>query len=72
MIDANDVWEKEWLTEKYQTEIVANIIKQGWAIDELNAGVTLDQLEDLIWRDYPSWAEQYLLDEKEERQLNQE
>lgn len=67
-----DVWENEWLTHKYQVEVVSEIVQQAWAIDELNAGVDLEQIEDLIWRDYPSWAEKVLLDAKEERMENQE
>ena len=68
----SDVWENEWLTHKYQVEVVAEIVQQAWAIDELNAGVELEQIEDLIWRDYPSWAEKVLLDSKEERIENYE
>ena len=66
----SDVWENEWLTHKFQVEVVTEILHQAWAIDELNAGVELEKIEDLIWRDYPAWAEKVVLDTKEE--INEE
>lgn len=54
------VWNKEWLMMEYQTRVVDVIIRQGWAIDEMVAGVSQENLLDEIWESYPDWAEVYL------------
>lgn len=69
---SSDVWENENLTNRFQVEVVSEMVSQSWAIDELNAGVKIEDIEDLIWRDYPTWAEKTLLNSKEEIKLNQE
>jgi len=69
---ASDVWDNELLTHRFQVEVVNEIMHQSWAVDELNAGVEMEEIENLIWRDYPTWAENVLLDAKEKRMLNDE
>jgi len=68
----SDVWENEWLTHRFQVEVVNEMIHESWAVDEINSGVEMEDIENLIWRDYPTWAEKVLLDAKEDRILNNE
>lgn len=68
----SNVWDNEFLTDQFQVKVVNEMMLQNWAIDEINAGVDREDIEDLIWRDYPAWAEKVLLDAKEERMSNYE
>jgi hypothetical protein len=65
----DSVWNKQWLLDTYEKQVVQKVMTQGWAIDELNAGVDVSRIEDLIWSDYESWALDYLDKEKTDREV---
>lgn len=60
-----DLWDLDWLTDKFKEEVVDKEMKQAWAIEEIEYGANAEDIENLIWKDYPAWAEQKLLDAKE-------
>ena len=61
-----DIWSRDWLLRQYQEEVVEKLMNQSWAIDELNAGATTEEIEDCIWKDYEPWAEGILREIREE------
>ena len=56
----NDVNNMEWLMDIFEKEYIGEMINQSWAIDELDAGVTIEQLYEDLCKGYERWAEEYL------------
>lgn len=64
-IACNSVWNMTDLLKVYRTEVVPEIMKQGWAVDELMGGYPQEQLEDDIWKGYEKWATETIEAEKQ-------
>lgn len=54
----NSVWEIDFLLYEYTNDYIPTILKQGWAIDEMVAGVPMETLVDELWKSYEGWAEE--------------
>ena len=60
-----DVWQMEWLIDLYQIEVINPLMSKAWVIEECKNGVTLDEIEECMWKDYKVWAEERILRAKE-------
>jgi len=57
-------WNQEDLLAIYRNEVVPTILRQGWAIDEMNCDYPQETLIDEIWSGYERWADELIQKEK--------
>lgn len=61
----NKAWDTVWLMYKFEKEVVAPKIRDPEVVEEMRAGVPVDDLLDDIWKGFEEWADEYLNDEKQ-------
>ncbi len=59
------VWDMAWLMGKYERDIVGPEAKADWVREEIESGVSRDEILDSIWEGYEKWAEEFLDDKKD-------
>lgn len=57
------IWDNPSLLDLYQ-ELVDKMLKQPWAVTEIESGESKERLENLLWSDFEDWALNYLEEEK--------
>ena len=55
-------WNMVWLIDLFKEEVLKPLMHSCWAIDEMDAGVPAETIEDDIWKGYEKWAEEKLYD----------
>lgn len=60
-----DFWNNEDLLKEFEEVMVSPILSTCMSIEEEEAGVPIEEIEDAIWKSYPKWAEKRWKDEED-------